>query len=62
MEIYVYSYRSDSSREAIGRIRAFSLFDARRKISILKGLSIKQIDNLFEIVELTNYEKNVKPY
>jgi hypothetical protein len=49
---YIYYYKQDTSREAIGRVMSIDLQDAREQISIIKNLSIDLIDELFFITLL----------
>lgn len=60
MDTYVYLFRNDSSNEPIGRVQASGMFDARRKVSIIKRLDIDLVDNLYIIKELNDHEKQNK--
>jgi hypothetical protein len=46
---YIYYYKSDSSREAVGRVNAEDFDDAINQISVIKQLSSDLIDNLFVV-------------
>ena len=46
---YIYCYKQDRTYEAVGRVTATSLDDARIQIDIIKNLSIDLIDELFFI-------------
>lgn len=49
MFIYTYSYKSDSTNEAIGKIRAENLNEAVSILSERKRLCIDDVLNLFNI-------------
>lgn len=49
MNTYIYSYRSDTSNEPIGRVKATSLSAARKKVAVIKQLDDNLIDDLFKI-------------
>ena len=57
MDTYVYLFRNDSSNEPIGRVQASSMFDARRKVGIIKRLDIDLVDNLYTIKKLSDHEQ-----
>ena len=46
---YVYSYKSDSTNEPIGKVIAITYEDAVDKISEIKKLPITEVLNLFSI-------------
>ena len=46
---YIYYYKQDPEREAIGRVMSSDLQAAREQIAIIKNLSIDLIDELFFI-------------
>ena len=46
---YIYCFKQDLTCEAIGRVTAISLDNARNQIAIIKNLSIDLIDELFFI-------------
>lgn len=46
---YVYFFKSDTTQEVIGSVVASNINDAREKISIIKQLPLKEIDQLFVI-------------
>ena len=58
---YIYYYKSDSSREALGRINAEDFDDAMYQISVIKQLSLDLVDNLFvvECVKGCNDENDI---
>ena len=43
---YIYCFKQDLTCEAIGRVTATSLDDARSQIAIIKNLSIDLIDGI----------------
>jgi hypothetical protein len=49
MFIYTYSYKTDTSAEAIGRIQANNLDQAVLLLSEIKQLCIDDVLNLFNI-------------
>lgn len=49
MFVYTYSYKLDSSNEAIGKIRATNLDEAILLLSEIKQLCIDDVLNLFNI-------------
>lgn len=49
MFIYTYSYKSDSTNEAVGKIRAENLDEAILLLSERKQLCIDDVLNLFNI-------------
>ena len=54
MNTYVYFFKTDSSREPIGRVKATSLREARDFIAIRKQLSEDKVYELFEIKEMSH--------
>jgi len=62
MNTYTYSYKIDSKKETIGRVHAINLFEAQTKVAVIKQLSIKDTEQLFEINKIVNNEKNVRTY
>ena len=62
MNTYTYSYKTDSKKEIIGRVRAADLFEAKIKVAMIKQLTIKDIEQLFEINKTVNNEKDVRTY
>ena len=62
MDTYIYSYKIDSKKEIIGRVRAIDLFEAQIKVAMIKQLSIKDTEQLFEIKKTNSNEKNVRSY
>jgi len=62
MNTYTYSYKTDSKKEIIGRVRAADLFEAQIKVAIIKQLSIEDTKQLFEINKTVNNEKDVRTY
>jgi predicted transcriptional regulator len=62
MNIYTYSYNTDSKKEIIGRVHAVDLFEAQIKIAMIKKLSIENTKQLFEIKKSLSSEKNVRTY
>ncbi len=62
MNTYTYSYKTDSKKEIIGRVRAADLFEAQMKVAMIKQLLIEDIKQLFEINKTVNNEKDVRTY
>ena len=62
MNTYTYSYKTDSKKEIIGRVRAADLFEAQIKVAMIKQLSIEDTKQLFEISKTVNNEKDVRTY
>jgi len=62
MQVYVYSYKSDASNEPVGRVNATGLFEARRKIALIKQLDVKIVNHLFNIQKLDDHDKSSKRY
>jgi len=46
---WVYFFKSDSTQEIIGSVKATGIEDAREKIALIKRLSADEIDRLFVI-------------
>lgn len=55
---YVYFYRSDSSSEPIGRIRATNLDEARIHIAAIKRLNIEEFDKIFIVKSIKSGKQN----
>lgn len=47
--IWVYFFKSNSTQEIIGSVKATGIEDARKKIAIIKCLPADEIDRLFVI-------------
>jgi len=62
MDTYTYSYRTDSKKEIIGRVQAIDLFEAQKKVAVIKQLSNQDTIQLFEINKAVKNEKNVRTY
>ena len=62
MLIYIYSYKNDTSNEPIGRVKAIGLFEARKKIALIKRLNVDAIDQLFNIRKFNDYDESSKKY
>ncbi len=62
MQVYVYSYKSDASNEPVGRVNATGLFEARRKIALIKQLDVKIVNHLFNIQKLDDHDTSSKRY
>lgn len=60
METYVYFYKNDTTYEAIGRVKATSLDEARDYVVHIKQLSKQQIDDLFVIKRAQDHENNIR--
>jgi hypothetical protein len=56
---FIYYYRVDSTKEAIGRVTATSLDTAREQIALIKKLNVDLIDNLFVIERLNSHENDI---
>jgi hypothetical protein len=56
---FIYYYRADSTKEAIGRVTASSMDTAREQIALIKKLNVDLIDDLFVIERLDAYENNI---
>ena len=56
---FIYYYRADSTKEAIGRVTASSMDTAREQIALIKKLIVDLIDDLFVIERLDAYENNI---
>jgi hypothetical protein len=59
-EIYIYYYKSDTKCEAVGRVMATSLDEARELIAEKKALANKLISELFVIKKLEDHENNIR--
>ena len=59
MKTYVYYFKTDSTCEPIGRVKAMDLYEAREIIKQRKQLSREAIDELFEIKQVSNYENSI---
>jgi hypothetical protein len=46
---WVYFFKSDSTQDIVGSIKATGIEDAREKIAIIKQLPADEIDRLFVI-------------
>ena len=57
--IYVFYFKNDNKREAIGRVQATSLDEARNLISKRKALSENLVDDLFVIKKLEDHENGI---
>ena len=62
MDTYTYSYRTDSKKEIIGRVQAIDLFEAQKKVAVIKQLSNQDTIQLFEINKAVKNEKNIRTY
>ena len=62
MQVYIYSYKNDVSNEPIGRVKAIGLFEARKKIALIKRLNVDAIDQLFNIRKFNDYDESSKKY
>lgn len=60
-EIYIYYYKNDTKCEALGRVMATSLDEARELISEKKALNENLISELFVIKKLKDHENNIRP-
>jgi len=52
MTTYVYYYKSDSSKEVIGRVNADSLQEAHAMVMEIKRLPYDAVASLFEIKQV----------
>jgi hypothetical protein len=52
MNTYVYFYKSDSTKEPIGRVIAYTINEAVQKIVVIKKLSEESIEKLLVIKKL----------
>jgi hypothetical protein len=59
MTTYVYYYKSDVSREIIGRINANNLLEAHGMIMEIKRLPAEVVSSMFEIKQVRDYEFNI---
>jgi hypothetical protein len=60
-EIYIYYFKADTKCEALGRVMATSLGEARELISEKKALDANIISELFVIKKLEDHENNIQP-
>jgi hypothetical protein len=60
-EIYIYYFKTDTKCEALGRVMATSLGEARELISEKKALDANIISELFVIKKLEDHENNIQP-
>jgi hypothetical protein len=54
---YIYFYKSDSSCEPIGRIKADSIEIAKKYIAEIKRLSVDKVNELFVVESLNSGTK-----
>ena len=59
MKSYVYYYKSDSSKEVIGRVNANNLNEARAMVMEIKRLPFDAVTSLFEIKQVRNDEISI---
>ena len=59
-DIYIYYSKNDTKCEAIGRVMATSLDEARELISERKALDANIISELFVIKKLEDHENNIQ--
>jgi hypothetical protein len=59
MTTYVYYYKSDSSREVIGRVNANNLDEAQTMVMEIKRLPLDAVISLFEIKQVRNDEISI---
>ena len=59
-EIYIYYFKADTKCEALGRVMATSLGEARELISEKKALDANIISELFVIKKLEDHENNIQ--
>jgi hypothetical protein len=59
MTTYVYYYKSDSSKEVIGRVNANNLNEARAMVMEIKRLPLDAVTSLFEIKQVRNDEISI---
>ena len=59
MTTYVYYYKSDSSKEVIGRVNANNLDEARAIVMEIKRLTYDAVTSLFEIKQVRNHENSI---
>jgi len=55
---YIYYYKTDSTKEPIGRVLATSLDEARQHVASIKQLDVMLVDELFVIKRLDNHEND----
>jgi|LakMenE18May11ns_1017448.scaffolds.fasta_scaffold9956584_5 hypothetical protein len=59
-DIYIYYFKNDTKCEALGRVMATSLDEARELISERKALNVNLISDLFVIKKLENHENIIQ--
>jgi hypothetical protein len=59
MTTYVYYYKSDSSREVIGRFNANDLNEAHETLAAIKQLNLDSVFSLFQIKQVHDYEFDI---
>lgn len=59
-DIYIYYFKVDTKCEALGRVMATSLDEARELISERKALDANIISELFVIKKLEDHENNIQ--
>ena len=52
METYKYFFKSDTSKEAIGRVKAEGLYEANKKAASKKKLSLNHFMELFNVEKI----------
>jgi len=52
METYKYFFKSDSSKEAIGKLKAPGLYEATKKAASKKNLSLNHFMELFNVEKI----------
>lgn len=57
--IFVYYYQADSTKEAIGRVQASSMDEARELVALSKKIDVKLIDELFVIESIDRHENSI---
>ena len=59
-DIYIYYFKNDTKCEALGRVIATSVDEARELISERKALNVNLISDLFVIKKLENHENIIQ--
>lgn len=59
MTTYVYYYKTDASKEVIGRVNANDLLEAHNMIMEIKRLPSDAVSSLFEIKQVRDYEFDI---
>ncbi len=59
-DIYIYYFKNDTKCEALGRVMATSLDEARELISERKALNVNLISDLFVIKKLEDHENIIQ--